>query len=105
MTTNEKKNLVNQGNVMSIKMADKEKSILKKSWEFIKGGVNEQDIDDEEEMSRMNLKNTPINHKQDLEMINYLASEHAMCLQKSQYIKFENDVHRIVEHKERSRQA
>ena len=38
-------------------------------------------------------------------MINYLTSEHAKSLQQSKYIKFENDVQRILEHKQRMRQA
>lgn len=53
----------------------------------------------------MSYKHTPINHKENLEMINYQASEHIMCLQQSKYIKFENKVARVIEHKERQRQA
>ena len=86
-------------------MADKDKSILKKSWEFVIKGKDDSESDDDQGLSTMNLKHTPINQKQNMAMIDYLTSEHIMCLQYSKYIKFENDVQRVIEHKERSRMA
>ena len=86
-------------------MKQKERGIIGKSMDFLSGGKHESDSDGDDATGRMNFKHTPINHRQNLEMINYLTSEHVKCLQQSKYIKFENDVQRILEHKERMRQA
>lgn len=42
------------------------------------------------------FKYNPINNNSNLKMVDYLGSEHAKSLQQSQYIKFENDVKRMM---------
>lgn len=56
-------------------------------------------------MGKLNSKFNPINNKQQLEVINYLTSEHVQSLQQSEYIKLENDVNRIMAHNSRAKTA
>ena len=51
------------------------------------------------------FKHNPINNNSNLKEIDYLGSEHVKSLQQSQYIKFENDVARIMEHSDRCKSA
>lgn len=52
-------------------MAEKERSIVQKSIDFIKRGKFDSDSDDDQGSDQLNYKHTPVNHKVNLEMINY----------------------------------
>lgn len=87
-------------------MGYKDRNLAKRIYDQILNINHYNESDEEEEQtSKMNSKYNPVNNKSNLDLINYLASEHAQCLQQSQYIKFENDVGRIMEHDGRFRRA
>ena len=88
-------------------MGYKDRNIAKKIYEQV-ANINRENTDsdiEENPTSKINSKFNPINNKTNLEVINYLASEHVMSLQQSQYIKFENDVNRIMKHDNLVRKA
>lgn len=63
---------------MSLKVASKEKGLIKKSIDLIKKGKLQSDSEDDlNQDDHLNFRNTPINYKNNLEMCNYLTSEHA----------------------------
>lgn len=63
------------------------------------------DSDEEDPPERINSKHNAINIKCKLQMMNYLASEHAKDLQQSQYIKIETNAKNLMKRILRSQQA